>query len=113
MSTNAFATEADDSDNTDPPLFAGYNRDRSIIVTYSYYGFVGVQLTEAIKRFTETSLATAIVEIAHLAQQRARAALRELQLTQGASRSALDRYGMPTHHEVAALQERIEKDPAL
>lgn len=113
MSNNAFVTESDDSDNTDPPLFAGYNRDRSIIVTYSYYGFVGVQLTEAIKRFTETSLATAIVEIAHLAQQRARAALRELQLTQGASRSALDRYGMPTHHDVAALQERVEKDPAL
>jgi hypothetical protein len=113
LSTKVFATETDDSDNTDPPLFAGYNRDRSIIVTYSYYGFVGVQLTEAIKRFTETSLATAIVEIAHLAQQRARAALRELQLAQGASRSSLDRYGMPTHHDVAALQERIEKDPAL
>lgn len=113
MSTNAFATETDDSDNTDPPLFVGYNRDRSIIVTYSYYGFVGVQLTEAINRFTETSLATAIVEIAHLAQQRARAALRELQLAQGASRSSLDRYGMPTHQHVAALQERIEKDPDL
>lgn len=113
MSTNAFDPQTEESDNTDPPLYVGYNRDRSIIVTYSYYGFVGVQLTEATNRFTETSLATAIVEIAHLAQQRARAALRELQLAQGASRSSLDRYGMPTHHDVAALQEHIEKDPDL
>ncbi|UCA22894.1 hypothetical protein [Mycobacterium kansasii] len=113
MSTNAFAPQTEESDDNDPPLYVGYNRDRSIIVTYSYYGFVGVQLTEATKRFTETSLATAIVEVAHLAQQRARAALRELQLAQGASRSALDRYGMPTHQDVAALQERIEKDPDL
>lgn len=113
MSNNAFTKDAEESDDSDPPLYVGYNRDRSIIVTYSYYGFVGLQLTEAIRRFTDTSLATAIVEVAHLAQQRARAALRELQLAQGSSRSALDRYGMPTHQDVAALQERIDKDPDL
>ena len=112
MSTNAFATETEEADN-DPPLYVGYNRDRSIIVTYSHHGFVGLQLTEAAKRFTETSLATAIVEVAHLAQQRARAGLRELQLTLGSSRSALDRYGMPTAEDVAVLQERIDKDPDL
>jgi hypothetical protein len=51
----------------------GYNRDQSIVVTYSYYGFVGLQLTEAAYRLTEHSAARRIVEVAELAHQRAMA----------------------------------------
>lgn len=109
MSRNAFESEPDDDTDDGPPLFVGRNRDQSIVVTYSFYGFVNLKLTENAYRLTESSLARAIVEVANLAQQRAMAGLRELQLQRGTSRHILNRRGLPTHDDVDALQQRIDE----
>ena len=110
MSNNAFTVEEPATDDK-PELFVGYNRDQSIIVTYSYYGFVGLQLTADAYRLTESSLAHAIVEVAHLAHQRAMASMRELELSLGVPRINLDRRGLPTHDQVDELQKRIHESP--
>lgn len=110
MSRNLFETETDDDDTEDSPaLFVGHNRDHSIQVTYSFYGFVDLQLTETACRLTEASLARAIVEVAALAHQRAMAGLRELQLELGTSPRILDRRGLPTRDDIIALQQRIDE----
>ncbi|WP_102144336.1 hypothetical protein [Mycobacterium hubeiense] len=111
MSPNAFHTDTDEQDRTE--LFVGYNRDRSIIVTYSHYGFVGLELTDRAYRLTETALGRAIVEVAKLAHQRAMAHLREVQLSLGTSRRILDRRDLPTAEQVDALQQRIDEDPDI
>jgi hypothetical protein len=113
LSPNAFHTETEEDTEDTPPLFVGYNRDQSIVVTYSYYGFVDLQLADAAYRLTEKSLARGIVEVAKLAHQRAMAALRELQLSLGTSRHVLDRRRLPTHDDIDALQQRIDEDPDL
>ncbi|MEN4464509.1 hypothetical protein VXE65_21060 [Mycolicibacterium conceptionense] len=110
MSNNAFAVE-EPTAHDEPELFVGYNRDRSIIVTYSYYGFVGLQLTADAYRLAESSLARAIVEIAHLAHQRAMASMRELELSLGVAKINLDRRGLPTRDQVDELQHRIHESP--
>ena len=108
MSRNLFETETDATEDG-PVLFVGRNRDHSIQVTYSYYGFVDLQLTENAYRLTEATLARAIVEVATLAQQRAMAGLRELQLELGTSPRVLDRRGLPTLDDIIALQQRIDE----
>lgn len=113
MSPNAFHTETDDPEDDRPECFVGYNRDHSIIVTYSYYGFVNLELTEDAYRLSEKALESAIVEVAKLAHQRAMAHMRELQLTLGTSRQVLDRRGLPTADDVEALQHKIEKTPDI
>lgn len=110
MSPNTFEPESDENEDQ-PQLFVGYNRDQSIVVTYSHYGFVGLQLTEAARRRSEDALAGAIVQVANLAHQKAMADLRERQLSWGASRQLLDQRGLPTAADVAGLQRRIDKDP--
>lgn len=115
MTTNTFHTHSD-SDGTEddgPELFVGYNRDHSIVVTYSHYGFAGLELTAAAYRLTENALATAIVEVARLAHQRAMAHLRELQLTLGTPAHILDRRGLPTAADIDTLQHRIDEDPDI
>lgn len=110
MSHNTF-TDDEHAHDDGPELFVGYNREHSIIVTYSYYGFVGLQLTAAAYRLSEASLGRAIVEIAHLAHQRAMASMRELELSRGIARIHLDRRGLPTHDQVDQLQQRIDESP--
>lgn len=112
MSPNTFEPESDENEDQ-PQLFVGYNRDQSIVVTYSHYGFVGLQLTEAARRRSEDALAGAIVQVANLAHQRAMADLRERQLSWGASRQLLDQRGLPTAADIEGLQRRIDKDPAI
>lgn len=109
MSPNTFERESDENED-DPQVFVGYNRDQSIVVTYSHYGFVGLQLTEAAGRRGEDALAAAIVQVANLAHQKAMADLRERQLSWGTSRQLLDQRGLPTAADIEALQRRIEED---
>jgi hypothetical protein len=113
MSPNAFQTETEEPDDDTPELFVGYNRDHSIVVTYSHYGFVALQLTERAYRLTESALARAIVEVAKLAHQRAMAHLREFQLGLGTSRHILDRRGLPTAEDIDKLQQHIDEDPDI
>ena len=113
MSPHTFQAETDETDDDTPELFVGYNRDHCIVVTYSHYGFVALQLTERAYRLTETALARGIVEVAKLAHQRAMANLREIQLGLGTSRHILDRRGLPTAEDVDTLQLRIDEDPDL
>ncbi len=110
MSPNTFDDESGENQD-EPQVFVGYNRDQSIAVTYSHYGFVGLQLTEAARRRGEDALAGAIVEVANLAHQKAMADLRERQLSWGASRQLLDQRGLPKAADIEALQRRIDDAP--
>lgn len=113
MSPNAFQTDTEDTEDDGPEYFVGYNRDHSIIVTYSYYGFVGLELSDRAYRLSEKALGGAIVEVATLAHQRAMAHMRELQLSLGTSPRILDRRGLPTAADVDALQQKIDDDPEI
>ncbi len=101
------AAENAEPENDDAPqIFIGHNRDQSIIAYYSYYRFEGLRLTEAAYNLTEESLARAILDVCHLAHQRAMAHMRQWQLSLGSRAHDLNRR-MPTEEAVEELQERI------
>lgn len=112
MSPDALDAAPEETED-EPEIFVGYNRDQSIVVTYSHHGFVGLQLTQAARRRSEQALAAAIVQVADLAHQRAMANLRQRQLNWGVSRTLLDQRGLPTAADIDGLQRRIHEDPDI
>ncbi|SKU61130.1 hypothetical protein [Mycobacteroides abscessus] len=83
-----------------PELFNAWSRDQSIIVTYSYYGFVGIRLTNDAYKLTVRSLTLAILDLADLAHKKALASMRQLELSLGVPASRLNSRGLPTLEQV-------------
>ncbi|MDO2986863.1 hypothetical protein P5V30_20245 [Mycobacteroides abscessus subsp. abscessus] len=101
--TTTHAHEATQS-RQQPELFNAWSRDQSIIVTYSYYGFVGIRLTNDAYKLTVRSLTLAILDLADLAHKKAMASMRQLELSLGVPASNLNSRGLPTLEQVDDLQ---------
>lgn len=94
---------------TEPELFTAWSRDQSIVVTYSYYGFVGLRLTNDAYKLTVKSMTLAILDVADLAHKKAMAGMRQLELSLGVPASFLNSRGLPTTEQVDDLQLKLHE----
>lgn len=97
--TTTFAHDGSQT-RKEPELFNAWSRDQSVIVTYSYYGFVGLRLTNDAYRLTVKSLTLTILDLADLAHKKAMASMRQLELSRGVPASFLNSRGLPTTAQV-------------